>query len=282
MNYILYNPFACSDNGLEKAKTITNYISNDKIEFVNITEVVYSEFLPKIKDEDILYVCGGDGTLNRFVNDTEGFEMPKNIYYYATGTGNDFLNDIGRKPEDGPVDMTKYLINLPVVTVKGKKYKFFNNVGFGIDGFCTVVGDEQRLNSDKPVNYTSIAISGLLGKYKPADATVTIDGTTYEYKKVWLAPSMNGRFYGGGMMATPEQDRLNPDNMVSVLVWHGSGKLKTLINFPSIFKGEHIKKEKMCVVQKGHNVKVVFDSPRALQIDGETIKDVLSDEVHKA
>lgn len=48
---------------------------------------------------------------------------------------------------------------------------------------------------------------------------------------------MNGRFYGGGMMTAPQQDRNNPEEKLSVVVMHGSGKLKTLMVFPSIFKG---------------------------------------------
>ena len=54
----------------------------------------------------------------------------------------------------------------------------------------------------------------------------------------------------------------------------GKGRLPTLMVFPSIFKGEHVKKS--CVeVRKGKQITVKFDHPTALQIDGETILDVL-------
>ena len=278
MYYIIFNPHSNNGKGKENAEKVFDYIKEENT-FTDITTINYSEYLPQITDADTLVICGGDGTLNRFVNDSKGNELPKNILYYATGTGNDFLRDIEAKTEDGPVDIKKYLVDLPVVTVKGKEYKFIDNVGFGIDGYCCEVGDELQKTSDEPVNYTSIAIKGLLGKFKPANAVVTIDGVKTEYKKVWLAPTMMGRFYGGGMMPTPDQKRLNPDHVVSVFVWHGSGKFKTLINFPSIFKGEHLKKDKMCKVFTAHNVKVEFDSPKAVQIDGETIKDVTSYEV---
>ena len=51
----------------------------------------------------------------------------------------------------------------------------------------------------------------------------------------------------------------------------GSGKLKTLMVFPSIFKGEHVKHTEMCQVLTGREITVEFDQPTALQIDGETI-----------
>jgi diacylglycerol kinase (ATP) len=82
---------------------------------------------------------------------------------------------------------------------------------------------------------------------------------------------MNGRFYGGGMMPTPNQNRLDPRHTVSTLVLFGAGKLKTLAVFPSIFKGEHIKHTQMAEVLTGHDITVEFDRPTAIQIDGETI-----------
>ena len=45
---------------------------------------------------------------------------------------------------------------------------------------------------------------------------ITVDGIKYTYKKVWLAPTINGRFYGGGMMPAPGQDRENNENIYMV------------------------------------------------------------------
>lgn len=158
--------------------------------------------------------------------------------------------------------------------MKGKKYYFINGIGYGIDGYCCEKGDEIRAYSDKPINYTSIAVKGLLFHYKPANAVVTVDGKKYHYKKVWLAPTMNGRFYGGGMLPTPNQNRLNEDGLVSAMVMFGSGKLETLMVFPSIFRGKHIKHSEFVNVHSGQEIEVEFDRPAALQIDGETILNV--------
>ena len=82
---------------------------------------------------------------------------------------------------------------------------------------------------------------------------------------------MKGRFYGGGMMAAPDQDRNNPDHTVSVLVFRGKIRLQVLLVFSKIFTGEHLKKPKMCILHTGKDIKVSFDSPRAVQVDGETV-----------
>lgn len=44
--------------------------------------------------------------------------------------------------------------------------------------------------------------------------------------------------------------------------------------FPSIFKGKHIAHKKYVDELKGEKIKVQFDRPCALQIDGETILNV--------
>ena len=272
--FILYNPLAGNGAAKEAAEGLAAASTAEAVLFP-VTEITdYATFLAQITPEDTLTVCGGDGTLNRFVNDTAELDIPCEVFYLAAGSGNDFLRDLDKTPDGTPVCITKYIKDLPVTEVKGKAYRFLNNVGYGIDGYCCEVGDELKATSVKAVNYTSIAIKGLLFHYKPKNAVITVDGKEYRFKKVWLAPTMKGRFYGGGMMATPAQDRLAEDGKLSVLVFHGSGRLHTLMVFPSIFKGEHIKHEKIVTVLSGYDVKVSYDAPAAVQIDGETILDV--------
>ncbi len=272
--FILYNPLAGNGTAKEVAEGLAAASSAEAVLFP-VTEITdYAAFLAQITPEDTLTVCGGDGTLNHFVNDTADLEIPCEVYYLAVGSGNDFLRDLDKTPDGTPVCITKYIRNLPVTEVKGKTYRFLNNVGYGIDGYCCEVGDELKANSVKAINYTSIAIKGLLFHYKPKNAVITVDGKEYRFKKVWLAPTMKGRFYGGGMMATPAQDRLAEDGKLSVLVFHGSGRLHTLMVFPSIFKGEHIKHDKIVTVLSGYDVKVSYAAPAAVQVDGETILDV--------
>ncbi len=277
----LYNPFSDCGNGEKSARRLDELSLPEEISYVDITGISsYQTFFGSLSDNDALVICGGDGTLNRFINDAGSLVLKKQVYYYACGTGNDFLRDI-EHPQDGkPVNITEYLQGLPVVKVKGKEYLFLNNVGFGIDGYCTQVGDEMRSAGKTKINYAGIAIKGILGKFHPVNAVVTVDGNKHAYRKLWLAPTMKGRYYGGGMMAAPDQDRNSKDGSVSVMVYHTGSKLKALTAFPSIFKGEHIKHKKMVEIFKGHDIHVTFDRPCPLQIDGETILDVTEYEVH--
>ncbi len=274
--YVLYNPLAANGACEANARALFEEIKDEK-ELCAITGIKdYRLFFDGLNAEDAVILCGGDGTLNRFINDTEGVAMKNDILYSALGTGNDFLKDLGKDAKAKPFSIKEYLKDLPTVEIDGKSYRFLNNVGFGIDGYCCEVGDALKKKSEKPVNYTAIAIKGLLFHYKPTGATVTVDGKSYRYEKVWLAPTMKGRFYGGGMMAAPEQDRNNKDGLLSLMLFYGKGKIKTLLAFPSIFKGEHVKRKNMVVIHTGQEIAVTFDEPRAVQIDGETVLGVRS------
>ena len=272
--HILYNPLSGKGKCLEEAKLLEVYLHDD-VEFFDITRITNnSAFLQGMEADDYLVIAGGDGTLNRFANDTDGIEISQKILYFPTGTGNDFACDLGKKPYSNPFPINQYIKQLPTVEVKGKTYRFLNAVGFGIDGYCCQVGDELRKSPDKKVNYTAIAIKGLLRHYSPKNAKITVDGVAHTFQKVWIAPTMNGKYYGGGMMAAPDQDRISEDRTLSLMIFHGAGRLRTLCVFPSIFQGEHIKYTRMVTVLTGHEITVEFDQPAPLQIDGETILDV--------
>ncbi len=272
--YVLYNNKAGDVNALESVK-ILEIIINDEMKYIDVTEVSdYRIFITGLEKDDYIILAGGDGTLNRFINNIEGIEFDNEVLYFPNGTGNDFAHDLGYSKECNPFPINEYIRVLPKVTVKNKTYRFINGVGYGIDGYCCEVGDVQRKIPGKKVNYTMIAINGLLFHYKPTNAKVTVDGKAHTYEKVWIAPTMNGRFYGGGMMPTPEQKR-NSDKL-STMIFHDVGKLKTLMIFPSLFKGEHIKHTKYVDILEGKEITVEFDRPTSLQIDGETILGVTS------
>ena len=280
ITYVLYNPKSGNKDGEQKARALSTLYNSKELEYIDITKIDdYKHFTDGLGSDDEIIVCGGDGTLNRFANDIYGAHLKNNIMYYAMGSGNDFLRDMGKEAGAAPFRINEYIEELPTVTVNGRDYRFINAVGFGIDGYCCEVGDKLREQDKKP-DYTAIAIKGLLYGYKPTGAKVTVDGNTKEYKRMWIAPTMYGRYYGGGMMPAPLQSKDNKDKTVSFAAIHTAGKLKTLCVFPSIFKGAHVSHTEMVDVISGHNITVEFDRPVALQIDGETILNVKKYQVH--
>lgn len=264
-------------NGLSnnkiKPEIVENFEENESQKLIDAWLVNYPEFFGNLNAEDEVVLIGGDGTINYFINQVPYESIKNNVYYYAAGSGNDFLRDINGKVGE-EVLLNPYLKNLPTVYVKDVVSKFINGIGYGLDGYCCEVGDKLKLQSDKPINYTSIAIKGLLFNFKPRNATVIVDGKKYEHHYVWLVPTMKGRFYGGGLMIAPNQDRLSDE--VSVVVYQSKSRISSLMTFRYVPTGQHIKKEKMVKIYTGKEIEVQFDQPTALQIDGETVLGVES------
>ena len=263
MKYYLYN--SLSNNGIRPEVA-------PGTELIDAVGLDYPAYLKGLAPEDEVVLVGGDGTVNYFINAVRGVEIKNNIYLLGCGTGNDFLRDIERQPGE-EVLLNPYLANLPTVYVNGLERCFINNMGFGIDGYCCEVADQiKEKNPQEKIDYSGIAIKGLLFHFKPCRAEITVDGVKHEFDHVWIAPTMKGRFYGGGMNMAPDQDRFS--DKLSVVVYHCRSKLGALIAFPSIFKGEHVKKTGMVSIFTGREIEVRFSRPCAAQIDGETVLNV--------
>ena len=262
MKYFLYNPL--TNNGIKPELF--------GLELIDATKIDFGAFFDALEDGDEVVIIGGDGTINHLVNHVDCEHLKNNIYLYGNGSGNDFLNDIGEKPAT-EILLNKYLTHLPTVRVNGLERKFINNMGFGIDGYCCEDADRIKAKApNKKINYTGIAIKGLLFHFKPCHAVVEVDGVKHEFDHVWLAPAMKGRFYGGGMMIAPGQDRFS--DKLSVVVYHCPSKLKTLMHFPKIFEGKHVELKDMTTVLTGSRIHVTYSRPCAAQIDGDTVLNV--------
>lgn len=277
MKYILYNAKSQNGNGRKAAE---GYLAKEGegTVLVDLVELDIKEWLKDVQETDTLILCGGDGTLNRLANDLDGMDLPCPLLHYRGGTGNDFLVDLEEElntKEVGPINA--YLKNLPTVKVNDIECKYINGIGYGIDGMCCEFADNMRAAGKTKVNYTTLAIKICLFHYKAPNATVIIDGQELKFRKVWLAASMKGRYYGGGMRIAPKQDRTS--GKLCLTVAHDLGRFRLLTIFPKIFKGGHMKHTKYMSDYYGSHIKVAFDRPMALQIDGETVLNVTEYEV---
>lgn len=268
---VFFNPLSDNKKGRKNAERIENLFKGETFEYADITKLDNTyKTITDLPQKDIAIITGGDGTLNRLANEIGGRDIPRDIYYFAAGSGNDFYKDIRTKGDNGLVLLNKYLKHLPLVEINGVKRFFLNGIGYGLDGYCCEEGDRLRAMSSKHVNYALIGLKGLLYDYKSTNAKVVVDGVERSFKDVLMAPAMHGRYFGGGIMIAPDQNRLDPENRLSLVVVHGLGKLKALPIFPSVFSGKHVKYTKYVEVICGKEITVEYDRPTPLQVDGET------------
>ncbi|MBE6685042.1 MAG: diacylglycerol kinase family protein [Ruminococcaceae bacterium] len=273
MNYILYNPKANNENNDLNLVPGAEELEKRGVKKVSLIGLDVPAFCQSLSADDRVLICGGDGTLHHFANNAYGLEFPCSVCALRSGTGNDFLNDIGQQGSENLIDIREYLKNLPEVEIKGEKRRCLNGVGLGVDGaVCHGVEEFKARTNKKKANYTTIALEQLLGKYKRPTGRVTVDGVTHEYKDLWAICTMKGKYFGGGMMIAPGQNR--ESGKISVMAMHGCTRLKTLTVFLKVFKGNHVKHTEMVEIFEGYDVTVEFDEPRDLQIDGEVYTDV--------
>lgn len=282
--YVLYNPIAGNGACGKNINILNDVFAGEDLTYIDYFNMEDSveDFFNKLEENDKVVLCGGDGTINYFINQLDTDKIENEVFYYPLGSGNDFYNDVTSDKSNKVIALNQYIRNLPYVEVNGMKRRFINAIGYGIDGYCCEEGDRVRLKKPgKPVNYTPIALKGLAYAFHRVNATITLDGEVHKYKNVWMAPALNGRYYGGGMMCAPNQDRINNNNKVTVIVVATRIRLLLLIAFASIFKGDHLKFKSFVKEHKACEVNVKFDRPTALQIDGETVSNVREYSVYR-
>ena len=277
MIYMLYNPKANNGKGETEAREWAKCL-NEEATYINVLETPnMKEFLSSLNEEDVIIVAGGDGTIHHFANNAVELNLKNKMYYVKSGSGNDFYRDNKEYADElGRIELNRFFENLPIVKVNGIERRFLNGIGYGLDGVACAIGEQMRMNTTKPINYTSIAIKQLLGKFKLRHATITVDGVTREYDNVWVAPTMKGKYYGGGMRVAPNQDRFDPEHNVTSVVFHKKSRIGTLLIFSKFSSGDHEKMKNNVDSFTGKRVEVKFDKPCALQIDGEVVENVTS------
>ena len=120
--YVVYNKKANNNQGVKGAFRIKDIWTTKDLIYKEVNEFdTYQELFDSLDKDDEVVICGGDGTLNYLVNDLDCDAVDNAIYYYPTGTGNDFWTDLGKKEEDPPMIINKYLRKLPVVKVNDMK-----------------------------------------------------------------------------------------------------------------------------------------------------------------
>ena len=270
---ILYNPRAGSSRGAELVSRLRTQLSGES-RLEDITSIRdWPAFFASHREEEQLIVTGGDGTLNHFANDTAGLDIPR-VLFWPSGSGNDFWRDIGLDENSPPIEINPHLRRLPRLRENGEERLFLNGAGFGLDGYCCAEGNRRRQKSAAPINYTAIAIRGILYDFHPVSAQITVDGKAYTREKVWMAPTMYGRYLGGGMMLAPMQRRSEDGGNLSLLILHDIGRLHILAILSSVYEGKHVKYDQYVEFLRGRHFHVRFDRPTDMQIDGETVSPI--------
>ena len=138
---------------------------------------------------------------------------------------------------------------------------------------CHYVNNDSKKNK---ITYFINVFRSII-KYQAQDITVKIDGETFEYKKVYTVAIQNGKYFGGGMKATPKADI--EDEYFYVLIVHTLSKALLQFLLMTIYSGLHQKFTKYITIKKGKHISVDFKKPNFFQADGEVKESISNIEV---
>lgn len=203
--YVFYNPLVRNRELLEDLDAL-EFVLDETCVFCDMTRPeTYEAQLFAIKPEDILVLCGGDGTLNRFVNLTRDVNIRNEILYYPGGNQNNVAKDFGRYRGCNPFPVTKWIQKPARIRIGEREGYFLTGAVF--DGLTK----KRRTSGPDPV-YTGSCTS----------CAVTVDGKTRIYDRVWYLAVVGGKHCTGGF--APDPKRNLGDEKLSLVMICGCGK----------------------------------------------------------
>ena len=228
---IATNTLAGSGKAVKLAATIQAILTEKKIASQIFTE---KEWDNRLYQFDQVWITGGDGTVNYFVNQYNDIKIP--LCIFNGGTGNDFYALLyGKTTTEAQVNHVLQSTPKPIDAGKCNEKYFLNGVGIGFDG--AVAKSLQGVN--KFGGKTSFMLSVLkhILFYKEQLYTITSAEKTMEGKFMMISIA-NGTRYGGGFFVAPLAKA--DDGLFDTILVKPLSLFKRLRYLPVIEKGKHL------------------------------------------
>jgi YegS/Rv2252/BmrU family lipid kinase len=257
---LLINPLANKKRIAKFFVHISAALSERKIHFTSFTES-WPEEINFYKE---VWIIGGDGTLNYFLNFYKNIEIP--IVIFKGGTGNDFADRLyGNMSVNEQINKVLDAEPRSVDAAKCNERKFINGVGIGFDGEVLKSIKTIRLLGGQ-VGYLWVVLKKIFS-FKERLYQIQYDDNNLSGKFL-LFMITNSTRAGGGFMVSPEAEI--DDGKLNMILCKPLPVLKRLKYLPVIEKGKHLY-EKFILHKKVSNVKIVCEKNTLAQIDGELI-----------
>lgn len=220
------------------------------------------------RDKFRVYSVGGDGTLNEVLNGIVNSES--SLAVIPGGSGNDFIKSItpdidGKTILDRTIEGREDFVD--IARVNGKYFLNISSIGFDAE----VVYNTRKIKKIPVMPGKFAYITGIfatLFKYRNNYLKISIDDRYVETKSLLVAVA-NGRYYGGGMLPTPEA-RID-DGLFDICLIEDKSPIDILHFFPKFIKGEHTGIEGVSLI-RGKRVSIRCDKNVVINIDGEVEK----------
>lgn len=211
----------------------------------------------------LLFVCGGDGTLNEAANGLAGSETA--LAPIRAGTVNIWAREIGvpRKPVkavQAAVEGERRRIDLGRA---GQRY-FLLMAGYGLDG---AIARRVHLGLKGRLGAASYAIASIreLFRYRSSPVTLRLDGEEHAVQVLMLVAG-NTRNYAGLVEVT--RGAQADDGLLDVCVYQGKGTLDILLHTLRTVLRRHLRSKKV-LYRKARRLELAWGEPLPVQLDGD-------------
>ena len=257
---LLINPLANKKRIETISSQISISLSQRKIDFIFFTEDWPSEI--NIYKE--VWLIGGDGTVNYFINSYTNIVVP--IVIFKGGTGNDFAARLYGKINTAK-QIAKVLGANPrkVDAAECNGRRFINGVGIGFDGEVLKSMKAIRLLGGH-LGYLWIVVRKILS-FKEGYFKIRSEENNFSAKYL-LVMITNSTTTGGGFIVSPEAKI--DDGQLNMILCKPLPVLKRLKYLPVIEKGKHLDKD-FILHKEIREIKIVCEKETLAQIDGELI-----------
>jgi diacylglycerol kinase (ATP) len=229
----------------------------------NIAHTVFKEIWPDhFNDFTDVFIVGGDGTLNYFINQYQNLKLP--LVVFNGGTGNDFHWLLyGNKTLGQQIETALQEEPQPIDIGKCNGRYFINGIGIGFEGEVAKALTGKKKRPGK----TSFLLTILkkIFTYRSKDYTVSFGGQQLYGKKL-LVDINNGRRAGGGFQIAPQSKA--DDGLFDIVMVDSLNILQRLRYLPVIEKGKHLH---LSFIHHSRTGSIAINSAELLQyhLDGE-------------
>ena len=259
---IVTNKLAGNGKAILLSEKLKAILQNKNIDSRIFTE---QEWNDEVYEFDQVWITGGDGTVNYFVNQYPDIKKP--LCIFNGGTGNDFYTLLyGKTTVEKQVDHVLSSTSKPIDAGRCNDSYFLNGLGIGFEGAVV----KSLLGVKKFAGKTSFMLSILKHIFFYKERLYKISSAEKAFEKKFMMISIaNGTRYGGGFYVAPlakPDDGLLDVNLVGQL-----SPFKRLRYMPVIEKGKHLE---LPFINYYNTQKITISSNQPIQahLDGEYLE----------
>ncbi|GAA4080716.1 diacylglycerol kinase family protein [Amphibacillus indicireducens] len=274
--YLIVNPK--SGKGLHVFKQFQDKLTIPYTSYFTEYPRHATELTKQIKEFDpdaLVIVVGGDGTINEVIHGAVNSDLTVGVI--SSGSGNDFARhfysfktaaEIERFVQEKTTDRS----DVGQLKIDQELKYFINNSGLGFDALiCERVSRSKlkrllnKLNLGKLIYVYYVLLE--LSRFKPFQLKIDTKDGSQVFEDVWFVAASNQPYFGGGMKISPHSN--SEDGKLEYTIIHRLKKLRFLMIFWKVFKGNHLTYTEHVEQFNGKSLQVETKKALFGHIDGE-------------